>query len=264
MLSSNFNGSFQFQPQSQSNQQFATSVDSTSGSIGANSLLTAANTLIFNSPASQQNAAAASSLSSSYIKSPFVTQHLIPNKSLSQSPKQLKLSNSGNFSRQLLELQQTNLTSDLDFDLHYNVPQKQNELNDLNLNNKKAKNPIHLGDFVFNDDDDQLDLDDNLNDNDEDLEDDSSNSSLFNMKRMPNEIKLSNDSNQITIGKILDNPIGYSSTRLIQNQSMNMPIEQMKTDSKSNTNSDNIVNSIKKVNFLDEASPINSLSSYIG
>lgn len=263
MLSSNFNGSFQFQPQS--NQQFATSVDSTSGSIGANSLLTAANTLIFNSP-SQQNA---SSLSGSYIKSPFVAQHLVhssSSKSLSQSPKLQKLSSSGSFSRQLLQLQQSNQTSDLDFDLHYNVPQA-----DLSLNGENAKKAFKTnnqsGDFVFNDDDDQLDLDDNLNDNDDDLEDDSSNSNMFYMKRMSNETKQTNEStaNHVQIGKILDNPIGYSSNRLLQNQSMNMPIEQAKlqTDSKS-VNNDNLVNSIKKVNFLDETSPINSLSSYVG
>ena len=252
MLSSNFNGSF-IQPifqnqQKLPNQQFATSVESNQGSLGAGSLLTAANTLIFNSPPSS------SSLSSSYIKSPFTQLKA----AASQSPKQ----KSGSFSRQLLELQHSNQQHDLDFDLNYNqqlddLNQPQlTKLDEINLslktleNNKPLKS-VKIGDYLFNDDDDQLEFDqDETNDDQFDNEDDNStNSSILSMKRM-------DQNNDLNLNKILDNPIGYSFNRMSQNQSKFMPIEQVK--------SDNIVNSIRKVNFLDENSPISSLSSYVG
>ncbi len=305
MLSSNFNGNFQYNNQSKlQNQQYSNSVDSNSGSVGASSLLTAANTLIFNSPPQ----ASSSSLTSSYIKSPFNQSHQLI-KSVSQSPKQK--SSSGNFSRQLIELQQSNQQTDLDFDLHYNVPKKQQQqnrttdledsisssnsnkiskldeinlslLNNNNNNNRKTSKGFQFGEFLFKDDDDNLDLDnddlstDDINDDsttdDFEKEDDNASiSSVFNFKRMPNDSfkQINNNANnEIIIGKVLNNPIGYNNNnnnRMIQNQSklvsMNVPILEQSLNS---NNNDNIVNSIKKVNFLDETSPMNSISSYAG
>ena len=312
MLSSNLNGSFQqaYQVQhkiqlqqqhhhNQAQQSFAQSVDSTSSSVGASSLLTAANTLIFNSPVSSS-----SSLTGSYIKSPFVfTSTTHTNKSVSQSPKQKP--SSGSFSRQLLELQHLNQASDLDFDLHYNLPQQQQQLNPLaaksnsleasefklskldeinfNLNQqqqlKKTSNTKY-GDYLFQDDEDPIELENDEDDEDVDeqdeessnitddfeKEDDSSSmSSVFSFKRMTNQNKVENSKSESIIGRILNNPIAYSNNnRMLPNQSklvsMNVPIETINENS-NNNNGSNIVGSIKKVNFFSEVSPMNS---YIG
>ena len=296
MLSSNLNGSFQqanqFQQKLQQKKQaqpFPQSVDSNCGSVGASSLLTAANTLIFNSPASSSP-----SLTDSYIKSPFVSN----SKSVSQSPK--FKSSSGNFSRQLLELQNSNQESNLDFDLHYNLTSQQqqqqqlspliktnvenvklNKLEEINfnlnvLNQQQHKASTKFGDYLFKDDEDPIEMDhededdyDSSTTDDFEKEDESSSmSSVFRFKQIPNQnlnnlkTELNRDS-ESSIGRILNNPIGYSSqnNRMTQNQSklvsINVPIE---TKFSEHIN-DNVVGSFKKVNFLTGTSPINS---YVG
>ena len=292
MLSSNLNGSFQqanqFQQQKNQAQPFPQSLESNCGSIGASSLLTAANTLIFNSPASSS-----SSLTGSYIKSPFVSN----SKPVSQSPK-LK-SSSGNFSSQLLKLQNSNQESNLDFDLHYNLPFSQQQhinppikangdeakiskLDEINFNltalNRQTQQQRNAStkfdDYLFKDDDDPIEFDDeddkidegsNNTASDFEKEDESlSISSVFSFKRLPNQnsenLKPESNAPESIIGRVLNNPIAYNNqtNRMIQNQaklvSMNVPIETKLSE----CINDNTVGSIKKVNFLNETSPNNS------
>lgn len=109
MLSANYNNYIQQPKASKQTVNFQNSFDSAngsySGSCNNSSLLTAANTLTFNSPPNN------------FVSSP------------------MKSKEGGNFSKTLLDIQiqQNGSQDDLDFDLHYNSDKKNMFKNDIEL-----------------------------------------------------------------------------------------------------------------------------------